>query len=40
VLVGDHQPHPAEAAGLEGAQEAAPERFVLGVADVDAEDLA
>ena len=39
VLVGDDQPHPGQAALLQGAQEAAPEHLVLGVADVEAEDL-
>ena len=39
VLVGDHQAHTAQPAGLERAQEATPEHFVFGVADVAAEDL-
>ena len=37
VSVGDHQAHTAEATQLQRAQEAPPEHFVLGVADVDAE---
>lgn len=40
VGVGDHQPYTAQAAVLEVAQEFGPERLVLGVADVDPEDLA
>ena len=39
VGVGDDQLHPAQAAGLQRAQERGPERPVLGVADVEAEDL-
>ena len=39
VLVGDDQLHPGQAALLEAEQEAAPERLVLAVADVEAEDL-
>ena len=37
--VGDDQLHPVQAAGLQRAQERGPERAVLGVADVEAEDL-
>ena len=40
VGVGDDQLHAGQAAGLEGAQERGPERAVLAVPDVDAEDLA
>ena len=39
VLVGDHQLHAAETASAQRAQEPAPERLVLGVADVAAQDL-
>ena len=37
--VGDHQAHPAQAPVAQRAQEPGPERLVLAVADVDAEDL-
>jgi hypothetical protein len=40
VLVGDHQLDTAQAAFLQVGQERPPEHFVLGVADVEAEDLA
>ena len=40
VVVGDHQLHPGQAAGSQRPQERGPEGAVLGVADVDAEDLA
>ena len=39
VLVRDHQPDPAQAAFPQGPQERPPEHLVLGVADVQAEDL-
>ena len=39
VGVGDHQLRPGQAAGLQRAQERGPERAVLGVADIEAEDL-
>ena len=39
VLVGDDQLHPAQARVPRLRRNAAPEHFVLGVADVDAEDL-
>jgi len=39
VLVGDDQPHPGQAAPLEGGQEAAPEHLVLAVAHVQAQHL-
>ena len=39
MLIGDDEAHPAEPTGLERAEEAAPEHFVLAVADVEAEDL-
>jgi len=40
VLVGDHQPHPAQAAALQRGQEAAPEHLVFGVTHVQPEHLA
>ena len=40
VLVGDHQPHPAESALLQAGEEGPPEHLVLAVADVETEDLA
>ena len=40
VGIGDDQLHPAQPAGLEGAQERGPERAVLAVADGEARDLA
>jgi hypothetical protein len=39
VRVGDDQLHPVEAAVLEVAEELGPERLVLRVAHIDAEDL-
>ena len=39
VGVGDDQLHPGQAAGLQRAQERGPERPVLAVADVHAQDL-
>ena len=39
MLIADDQLHPAQATLLETEQEAAPERLVLAVADVEAEDL-
>jgi hypothetical protein len=38
-LTRSHQPHSAESALAQRAQEAAPEHFVFAVADIDAEDL-
>jgi hypothetical protein len=40
VRVGDDQLHAVQAAGLQRAQEPGPERAVLAVTDVEAEDLA
>ena len=40
VGVGDDQLYPAQAAGLQGAQERGPERAVLGVAHGKPEHLA
>ena len=40
VGVGDAELRPGEAAGPEAAQELAPEGLGLGLADVDADDLA
>ena len=40
VLVADDEPDAVQAALLQGGQEAAPERLVLAVADVESEDLA
>ena len=40
MLVGDDQPHPAQTALFQGAQESAPKHLVFGVADIDAEYLA
>ena len=37
VLVGDDQPHTAQAAALQSRQEAAPEHLVLAVAHVQAQ---
>jgi hypothetical protein len=39
VLIGDHQLHTAETACFQRAQEATPERLLVAVADVAAEDL-
>jgi hypothetical protein len=39
VLVADHQPHAGQDAPLEAGEEAAPERLVLAVAHVQAEDF-
>jgi hypothetical protein len=39
MLVGDDQPDPGQPALAQGAQEAAPEHLVFGVADVTAENL-
>ena len=39
VLIGDDQLHTAQAALFEAEQEAAPERLVLAVPDVESEDL-
>jgi hypothetical protein len=39
VRIGDHQPDPAQAAGLQRAEERGPERAVLAVSDVHAEDF-
>jgi len=39
VLVGDDQPHAGQPAALEAGEEAPPERFVFGIADVGAQDL-
>jgi hypothetical protein len=39
VGVGDDQLHPTQPAGLQAAEERGPEGAVLGVADVEAEDL-
>ena len=40
VGIGDRQLHPDQAAGDQAAQELAPERLGLGLADVEADDLA
>ena len=40
VGVGDHEAHAGQAPVGEAGEELAPERFVLGVADVDAEHFA
>jgi hypothetical protein len=40
VLVGDHHLHASQTAVLQIGEEASPEDLVLGVADVEAEDLA
>ena len=37
--IGDDEPHRAQPAGAQAAQEPGPERLVLAVADVDTEDL-
>jgi hypothetical protein len=39
VRVGDHQLHSVQPAGAQRPQEAPPERFGFGFADVDADDL-
>jgi hypothetical protein len=39
VLVADHELHPSQATALQAGEEARPERLVLAVADVDAQDL-
>jgi hypothetical protein len=40
VGIGDHQSHPAQAAGLQAAQEPGPERTVLAVTHIHPEDFA
>lgn len=39
MLVGDDQPHTVQPTLLGRGQEPAPERLILGVPDIDAEDL-
>ena len=39
MLVGDHQPHPGQAAAFQRGQELAPKHFVLAVTDIDTKDL-